>query len=1106
VYREYWLGKVLTGVITFVAGAFVIFYIQRVTPCFDNLSFNVWWLMVPIAIVAILVVLALNRFNRYWDNFMFGLGLVFLASLAALVALNIAGAIWLVPTLENLPFDYRWLGLLFLPLAWLIMNSGVGIIGRYLEVKLGELWQSLLITIALVALLIGNLWLLFALNGWFETFTFSPWHLLVPVAAISLVFAVLMGWDDDSFIITVIFAAPVIVLFAPLATITYPLWGLIWYIWDIYRIRRGDWSRPGPINFGPWTDTEIRQPENDRFGFRDYADVLMERTMEANTPLTIGIFGRWGSGKTSLMRLMRGELESRSEVFRMNDSVWSRSYLKTIWINVWELSTREQLWNAFLQSLFSQVRNSLPWNRKLSFNRFLFFRRVRWGALIRTLVINSYRILIVIAPILIQQLWTESSLADPDALVETFIAQFAAGGATLLLGLWLLVKPAITAAREVVSLDFETIIEKSPYEEQISILHELRVEFEEIVEFWVGKYGRLVVFVDDLDRCTPDKIPEVLEAIKLFATTKRCIYVVGMDHDVVQDAVKGKYKFQTLGEASEYLEKIVQIPFHLPPLDQNAMSDFIKDDYKDVFAVCEEAPELFSKGLEPNPRKVKSALNIYRTLLNLANVRFYKWSMDHKVDEELVAKMVVIQSRFRDLYRTLVEDPTLIWKLERWDGSKIAPLTGRVQTEEEKKQSAKLLETLGEISGEDRNALKNMLEIGDARFKQIDERDLSAYIYLTGTVEEGSVEVRPSREARKILLGGYEPDISNYVTSLLPVRVRSVEAKRIKSSYIERLDRTLNNYERIEAAERWSANIAIKYIVDAPQTPDFEPMLVRVPAGEFRMGYSDQAIKDLSEYNYGIFDEAIEELSDLEDVQEFTRQFRDSLVSRYERWMVQPERLSNPFGKRSEVPRNIVDLPAFWIGLRPVRIEEYREFLEYNGYETSWDYHPDLNDHPAARVSWHDAEAYCQWLSARTGEGYRLPSEAEWEKAARGNHGWRYPWGSDINAAASNEANTYGRLTELVTKPTSIKIYPNDFDPLYDPDSPFMVRDMIGNVWEWTKDTPEPKTDDAELPDLRILKGGSFADVLGFITCAARHTAPPDTRLENVGFRIVKEE
>jgi len=403
---------------------------------------------------------------------------------------------------------------------------------------------------------------------------------------------------------------------------------------------------------GKWSDREIFELEQDRFGAQDYADVLAKRAATADTPLTIGIYGRWGSGKTSLMRLAEESLGKRKKP------------LESIWINVWQLSSREELWNAFLQAIFTQVHERLPRGRRWAFDWSLFRERVNWGALVRTLLVNSYRVVIAVTPLLLAAIWPESTEQVRIGRLVIQLDNLTGGLASLILSLWLVVAPAVQAVKDKVSIDFEVILKDNPYEIQVSELQRLQDQFERLVEKLVGDDGRLVIFIDDLDRCTPDKVPEVLEAIKLFTNTPRCVYLIGLDQEIVRQGIETRYKFGK-DEAAEYLEKIVQIPFHLPGLEVDRISRFVGKDYADVIDICPTAPEVFAKGMEPNPRQVKRVLNVYRTLWELAEVREGNWEMD-PVEPELLAKMVVLQSRFSALYDHFRKDLEDIPQVEEY--------------------------------------------------------------------------------------------------------------------------------------------------------------------------------------------------------------------------------------------------------------------------------------------------------------------------------------------------------------------------------------------------------------------------------------------------------
>jgi formylglycine-generating enzyme required for sulfatase activity len=210
----------------------------------------------------------------------------------------------------------------------------------------------------------------------------------------------------------------------------------------------------------------------------------------------------------------------------------------------------------------------------------------------------------------------------------------------------------------------------------------------------------------------------------------------------------------------------------------------------------------------------------------------------------------------------------------------------------------------------------------------------------------------------------------------------------------------------------------------------------------------------------------------------------------------------------SEKPFHQVELPEFFIGRYPITNREYRLFVEDTGIappfhwkgidETETEI---VDDHPILRVSWCDALAYCQWLGRKTGEFYRLPTEAEWEKAA----GWdwqtgcqrRYPWGDDWNKDLCNSKESgLGQTTPV-----------GQYSP--GGDSVYGVADLSGNVWEWCQSqfVSYPYQSDDGREDLqvvgdRVLRGGSFATPSKCVRCTFRLGCHPKTREHDFGFRI----
>lgn len=152
----------------------------------------------------------------------------------------------------------------------------------------------------------------------------------------------------------------------------------------------------------------------------------------------------------------------------------------------------------------------------------------------------------------------------------------------------------------------------------------------------------------------------------------------------------------------------------------------------------------------------------------------------------------------------------------------------------------------------------------------------------------------------------------------------------------------------------------------------------------------------------------------------------------------------DPGAFEEEMPQHTVDLPSFKIALFPVTVAQYRCFAAEAGKEIDywWKKNNRIDNHPVVAVSWHDAKAYCEWLTGKLrGLGWngvvRLPTEAQWEKAARGTDGRIYPWGEDCDPNHANYSDTGIGGTSPVGCFSAGQ-------------SPYGLYDMAGNVWEWT--------------------------------------------------------
>ena len=220
------------------------------------------------------------------------------------------------------------------------------------------------------------------------------------------------------------------------------------------------------------------------------------------------------------------------------------------------------------------------------------------------------------------------------------------------------------------------------------------------------------------------------------------------------------------------------------------------------------------------------------------------------------------------------------------------------------------------------------------------------------------------------------------------------------------------------------------------------------------------------------------------------------------------------YGK--ETPQRFLSLERFSISKYTVTNTQYTAFVQDGGYTEKWRHcwtqagwrekrnrtEPqkwggvyDLPNHPAVLISWYEAVAFCRWLSQKLCVEVVLPTERQWEKAARGADGWPYPWDSEITPDHANYNQTGIGTT------CAVGIFPKGA-------SPYGALDMSGNVWEWCqtkwREEYQSREDNyADGEDRRVLRGGSFNYYAGNVRCAVRRWNLPLYRCWYYGFRLV---
>ncbi len=669
---------------------------------------------------------------------------------------------------------------------------------------------------------------------------------------------------------------------------------------------------------------------------------------------------------------------------------------RTVWFNAWKYSRQEALFVALVEAILSQMR--------------------RDG--------------------FIHELYAE--LARPDqprmkvaeAVISTLSQVFTLGQ---------------------VEIDLTKFQTESRFKTHMAFLDEFQEVFDRLLRWYVvrdwkderevdDQKGVLVIFVDDLDRCLPSKTVQVLETIKLMMGKPGTIFVLGASRRVVQAAVQAHYELQKFEDISsqDYLDKIVQLRFDLPPVRPERMEEFIRQfrEWEEQDPLLVNLP-LVTEGVPTNPRRVKTFINYLELQWGLLVNSGQVTSADR---EQLVVWMVLTDVA-----------PELVAYLRemRTDEDRAACLARLIGLGDEEKDGLRLLEAEERLRPLAKNLrLRRVLEDLRCRRKfEFDADTLGRFIHLSAPPvqapleEEEAVveEAAPAPgEARRRRLGDEK------------VRLR---AEGMLPEDPQALREVIADPEA-SLAYRIAAGETLARLGDPRFSgPYLLPEFVDIPAGEFLMG------------------------SEMHD---------------------------------NEKPVHRVPVEAFAIARYPVTNAQYAVFVQATGREPPhhWEggqMQPHLANHPVVYVTWHDAVAYCRWLSQETGQEYRLPTEADWERAARGGlpspsegEGVRvWPWGDEWDAEKCNSVEGGPGTT------TPVGIYPAGA-------SPEGVLDVAGNVWEWCSSLYKPYPYDpgdgrenAEAGGRRVLRGGSFDDDLGRVRCAYRLWFRPLSRYVDLGFRVM---
>jgi formylglycine-generating enzyme required for sulfatase activity len=670
--------------------------------------------------------------------------------------------------------------------------------------------------------------------------------------------------------------------------------------------------------------------EQDMLGFDKYVNTLagMIRDKGFSTPFCIGIYGKWGTGKTSFMHLLQNKLGEDGDP----------PHVVPVWFNPWRYEKEEHLIIPFLKTIEQSIDKYVESNKsKTSLSKVL------------------------------------PNLKEAREKIGNAVCALAFGiKADFKLGpVGLEFDVAKAAAREEELGNRQKDKTKKLSEKLTSIYYDIVTELRGAVD---QKDFLIAVFIDDLDRCLPEKAVELLEAIKLFLDLTGYLFVIGVAKEVVEKGISYRYRFyeqnrekteteeEPVVAPDEYLEKMIQMPFELPPIEPGRNLEYIRSLLGDA-AEYKKHVGIIGKGVGANPRSLKRFINFLAFTSRLAETIKHATLEDRAslpsddVIEKgflpvLYIKWAIIAFKFPKIHADIKANWHMLIELQQAARADSKPEAGELE------KAFQMPRTL-----------RDVLKEGEP-FPE-DEWLITRFVHLTERTQ---------------------------------IMAKDVDVGSVSKSH---------------------------------KPGD----MVKIPKGSFL--YGDEKEERKIDYDYWI------------DAFPVTnRQYQ--------------EFLSDPECRDHRVPH----MDKEWA-------------KAYNWDQDKRTFPEGRDDHPVVLVSHEDAEAFCKWRSKKENKEYRPPTEEEWERAARGSDGRKYPWGDEFDKTKCNTGESGIGATTPVTA------YPEGA-------SPHQCQEMSGNVWEWTSSYYD------ESESTYVLRGGSRINDAVYARCAYRSYGYPFFRSNSIGFRCVR--
>jgi predicted KAP-like P-loop ATPase len=427
-----------------------------------------------------------------------------------------------------------------------------------------------------------------------------------------------------------------------------------------------------------WSDNET---DKDLLGFKVHADLIKGViTNERILPVSVGVFGDWGSGKSSIMRMLEQDLNTEDQ----EDTT-------CLYFNGWAFEGYDDAKAALIEDILVKLKENKRFGYKIKDEVTTLLKSVNW------LRAGGFLMKNVVQPAFMAYATGGASLmVDVIDKAKDFFGNTIENTAEL-------VKKIDTKEGKGIIDELKGIVKKDNSDAVPTVVRKFREDFEKTI----NKTGlkSLVILIDDLDRCNPERIIDNLEAIKLFLNVPKTAFIIGADERIVRHAIECRYKSPNIqsaeieqykGLVTDYLEKLIQVPYRLPRLSNsdvetymtllfclrdlsdkdfnNMYDEFVKfreqdrhssfnyekvkklvngkknvkqKDVAQQLQMVQQIAPMVTDGLKGNPRQIKRFLNTFTLRLELAEVA--KFDLDEKTLAKLMVLEYVAIARFKEL-------------------------------------------------------------------------------------------------------------------------------------------------------------------------------------------------------------------------------------------------------------------------------------------------------------------------------------------------------------------------------------------------------------------------------------------------------------------------